>query len=84
MGVGPNSSACEGRHGVSGRDQPESHLPGQRNQVAAAIRDVTERKQAELALKEARREAEHANLASSRFFATASHDLRQPLQTLNC
>jgi len=50
--------------------------------VAAAIRDVTERKQAEASLKEARREAEHANLAKSRFLATASHDLRQPLQTL--
>ena len=50
--------------------------------VAAAIRDVTERRQTENALKEARREAEHANLAKSRFLATASHDLRQPLQTL--
>jgi two-component system, sensor histidine kinase len=50
--------------------------------VAAAIRDVTERKQVELELRDARREADHANLAKSRFLATASHDLRQPLQTL--
>ncbi len=50
--------------------------------VAAAIRDVTERKQVEQAVREARRDAEHATLAKSRFLATASHDLRQPLQTL--
>ncbi|HEU5135300.1 MAG TPA: PAS domain S-box protein [Steroidobacteraceae bacterium] len=50
--------------------------------VAAAIRDVSERKRAEQALREARRDAEHANLAKSRFLATASHDLRQPLQSL--
>jgi len=50
--------------------------------VAAAIRDVTERKLVEQAVRDARREAEHATLAKSRFLATASHDLRQPLQTL--
>jgi len=50
--------------------------------VAAAIRDVTERKKVEQALEDARREAERANLAKSRFLATASHDLRQPLQAL--
>ena len=50
---------------------------------AAAIRDVTDRTLAEQALKDARAEAEHADRAKSRFLATASHDLRQPLQTLN-
>lgn len=51
--------------------------------VAAAIRDVTERKRAEQEIKEARTLADRANQAKSRFLATASHDLRQPLQTLS-
>src|SRR5262245_60604154 len=50
--------------------------------IAAAIRDVTERKRVERELKQARAEADRANLAKSRFLATASHDLRQPLQSL--
>ena len=55
---------------------------GEDDIVAAAIRDVSERRQVEQAVRDARREAEHATLAKSRFLATASHDLRQPLQTL--
>ena len=44
--------------------------------------DVTERLIHEQALEQAKREAESANSAKTRFLATASHDLRQPLQTL--
>jgi two-component system, sensor histidine kinase len=71
--------------------------------VAAAIRDVTDRKRVESELihareaadqarvvadgareiaNQARYAADRANQGKSRFLATASHDLRQPLQTL--
>ena len=49
----------------------------------AIARDVTTRKQAENALSEAKDAAEKANIAKSRFLASASHDLCQPLQALN-
>ncbi len=50
--------------------------------VLAAVRDVTDRRRINEELREARAEADSANKAKSRFLATASHDLRQPLQTL--
>lgn len=50
--------------------------------VIITYTDVTARKLAESVMLEARKSAESANLAKSRFLAAASHDLRQPLQSL--
>ncbi|WP_394023110.1 chemotaxis protein CheB [Xanthobacter flavus] len=50
--------------------------------VVITFVDVTERRRAADALETAKRDAELANSAKSRFLAAASHDLRQPLQSL--
>jgi PAS domain S-box-containing protein len=48
-----------------------------------SARDITERKKFETELMAAKQNAEAANLAKSRFLASASHDLRQPIQAIN-
>ena len=47
------------------------------------VRDITERKQAELMLRESAYLIEQKELSKSRFLAAAGHDLRQPLTAAN-
>lgn len=50
--------------------------------VSSAIRDITERKRFEQALREQNLELEQANLFKDRFLATMSHELRTPLNAI--
>ncbi len=50
--------------------------------IVAVVRDMTEHKRLEDTLTQARDSALRANEVKSRFLAAASHDLRQPLQTI--
>ena len=50
--------------------------------IVTVVRDMTEHKRLEDTLTQARDSALRANEVKSRFLAAASHDLRQPLQTI--
>jgi len=55
---------------------------GPRYEVVALLRDVTSRKDNEIAMAEARRAAEEASETKSRFLATIGHELRTPLNAV--
>jgi len=61
-------SPCPGQNGIGG--------------VVLTFRNLTERRNIVKSLEDAKQLAEQATAAKSRLLATASHDLRQPLQTL--
>jgi PAS domain S-box-containing protein len=67
---------------VSSSISPIKDSAGAITHFVGVSEDITERRRSNEALQAAKLEAERANLAKSRFFAAASHDLRQPLHTI--
>jgi PAS domain S-box-containing protein len=60
-------------------DHPIRNETGQLTEIQSVGRDITEQRQMELALREARDKAEEASRAKSMFLATMSHEIRTPM-----
>ncbi len=59
-----------------------SVYPTREGGISVCFRDISKQKEAEGEIVGARAEAERADRSKSRFLAAASHDLRQPVQSL--
>ncbi|MGP0002076.1 MAG: PAS domain-containing protein, partial [Acetobacteraceae bacterium] len=80
----PLEREIDARNGVwyNRRILPYHTQEGDVEGVVISFADITERRRIAEELGAAKRQAELASAAKSRFLAAASHDLRQPLQTL--
>lgn len=62
------------------RAAAEDHALENRRLLEAAKLEIAERRRTEAALQQAKREAELADMAKTRFLGAAGHDMRQPIQ----
>ncbi|HEV7718057.1 MAG TPA: PAS domain-containing sensor histidine kinase [Arsenicitalea sp.] len=60
----------------------ESSTPKSQHEIVALLRDITDRKDRDNEMRQARKAAEEASNAKSRFLATIGHELRTPLNAI--
>jgi signal transduction histidine kinase/CheY-like chemotaxis protein len=69
-------------HWLASRARFAYNADGSPAHIHGILMDVTDLKQAQAELSEAKERAEHANISKSRFLANISHELRTPLSAI--